>query len=54
MVMLTMSLFVAGQAFSAEDDFAAAKLGVFASSLLAACVGAALLWRNSTKTVRRA
>jgi NhaA family Na+:H+ antiporter len=31
----TMSLFIAGRAFPDEADFAAAKIGVFAASLLA-------------------
>jgi Na+:H+ antiporter, NhaA family len=41
----TMSLFIAGQAFPAPDDFAAAKLAVFGASLLSALLGVALLWR---------
>ncbi|MCE3250468.1 MAG: nhaA 3 [Geminicoccaceae bacterium] len=40
----TMSLFIAGQAFPAAADFAAAKLAVFAASLLSAVIGVALLW----------
>jgi Na+:H+ antiporter, NhaA family len=40
----TMSLFIAGQAFPVESDFTAAKIAVFAASLLAAIVGVALLW----------
>ena len=40
----TMSLFIAGQAFAAPADFAAAKIAVFAASLLAAAVGTAILW----------
>jgi NhaA family Na+:H+ antiporter len=39
----TMSLFIAGQAFSG-NDFAAAKIAVFAASVLAAIIGVALLW----------
>ncbi len=46
----TMSLFVAGEAFESEADLAAAKVAVFAASAIAACLGAALLWRDSTKT----
>ena len=40
----TMSLFIAGQAFPDPGDFAAAKIAVFAASILAALagVGAAL------------
>jgi NhaA family Na+:H+ antiporter len=41
----TMSLFIAGQAFADPGDFAAAKLAVFAASVLSASVGVALLWR---------
>jgi NhaA family Na+:H+ antiporter len=41
----TMSLFIAGQAFPAAADFAAAKIAVFAASVLSAGIGAAVLWR---------
>ena len=41
----TMSLFIAGQAMPTADDFAAAKIAVFAASIVAACLGVALLWR---------
>ena len=40
----TMSLFIAGQAFSVAEDFAAAKIAVFAASVLSAIVGVAILW----------
>ncbi len=40
----TMSLFIAGQAFPVEAHFAAAKIGVFAASLLSAVIGVTLLW----------
>jgi len=40
----TMSLFIAGQAFSAETTFAAAKIAVFAASVVAAMIGVAILW----------
>lgn len=40
----TMSLYIAGQAFPAAADFAAAKIAVFAASILSAIIGAALLW----------
>ena len=40
----TMSLFIAGQAFPIGSDFAAAKIGVFAASILSALIGVALLW----------
>jgi NhaA family Na+:H+ antiporter len=39
----TMSLFIAGQAFPDATDFAAAKIAVFAASIISAVVGAALL-----------
>ena len=45
----TMSLFVADQAFVAEDDFSAAKIAVFGASVIAACIGAALLWPNDAQ-----
>jgi NhaA family Na+:H+ antiporter len=40
----TMSLFIAGQAFPAASDFAAAKIAVFAASVLSSAIGVALLW----------
>jgi NhaA family Na+:H+ antiporter len=40
----TMSLFIAGQAFPAETDFAAAKIAVFAASIASAILGVAILW----------
>ena len=40
----TMSLFIAGQAFPAQAEFAAAKIAVFAASVLSAVIGVALLW----------
>ncbi|MCK9915252.1 Na+/H+ antiporter NhaA [Microbacteriaceae bacterium K1510] len=40
----TMSLFIAGQAFPVESDFAAAKIAVFVASILAALIGVAILW----------
>ena len=39
----TMSLFIASQAFPAEDDFAAAKIAVFIASILAGATGALIL-----------
>lgn len=39
----TMSLFIADQAFSVESHFAAAKIAVFAASVLASLLGVALL-----------
>jgi Na+:H+ antiporter, NhaA family len=41
----TMSLFIAGQAFPAPADFAAAKIAVFIASILSAFIGVAVLWR---------
>ena len=46
----TMSLFIAGQAFPAEQHFAAAKIAVFAASILSAIVGVALLWGAGRST----
>lgn len=40
----TMSLFIAGQAFGDPSDFAAAKIAVFAASVLSALIGVAILW----------
>jgi NhaA family Na+:H+ antiporter len=40
----TMSLFIAGQAYPDAGAFGAAKIAVFASSLLSALVGVAILW----------
>jgi NhaA family Na+:H+ antiporter len=40
----TMSLFIAGQAFPAMGDFAAAKIAVFSASVLSAIIGMAVLW----------
>jgi NhaA family Na+:H+ antiporter len=41
----TMSLFIAGQAFPAEATFAAAKIAIFAASVLSAAAGVLILWR---------
>jgi NhaA family Na+:H+ antiporter len=40
----TMSLFIAGQAFTNPTDFAAAKIAVFIASIFAGVIGAAILW----------
>ena len=40
----TMSLFIAGQAFTG-GDFAAAKIAIFLASLVAGALGIAILWR---------
>lgn len=39
----TMSLFIAGRAFSSATDFAAAKIAVFTASIIAAIAGATIL-----------
>ncbi|MEW6455014.1 MAG: Na+/H+ antiporter NhaA, partial [Pseudomonadota bacterium] len=46
----TMSLFIAGQAFPAGADFAAAKIAVFAASVLSAVIGVAVLWNAVNRT----
>lgn len=40
----TMSLFIAGQAFPNAADFAAAKIGIFIASLIAAVLGTIILY----------
>ena len=42
----TMSLFIAGQSFAAPEDFAAAKIAVFAASIVACVIGMTLLLRH--------
>jgi NhaA family Na+:H+ antiporter len=44
----TMSLLIAGQAFPAPPDFDAAKVAVFAASVLSAVLGVVILWRART------
>ena len=44
-----MSLFIAGQAFPRAEDFAVAKIAVFAASMLSAVLGTAVLWRASAE-----
>ncbi len=46
----TMSLFIAGQALPNSSDFAAAKIAVFAASIIAALIGVALLWGANNQT----
>lgn len=41
----TMSLFIAGEAFSSASDFAAAKIAVFGASVVSAVIGVVLLRR---------
>jgi NhaA family Na+:H+ antiporter len=45
----TMSLFIAGQALTG-DDFGAAKIAVFAASLVAGTAGVAILWKRAPET----
>lgn len=45
----TMSLFIAGQAFSDQGDYAAAKIAVFLASLIAGIAGVLILWPRSTE-----
>jgi NhaA family Na+:H+ antiporter len=40
----TMSLFIAGQAFPDEADFAAAQIAIFLASIIAGLAGLAILW----------
>jgi Na+:H+ antiporter, NhaA family len=42
----TMSLFIASEAFQSPADFAAAKVAVFAASILSAVIGITVLWRS--------
>ncbi len=41
----TMSLFIASEAFPEASDFTAAKIAIFAASLIAAVLGLAILWK---------
>ncbi len=52
----TMSLFIAGQAFPSETDFAAAKIAVFAASIASAIIGVAIVWnaRHDAEAEREA
>ncbi|MGH8178319.1 MAG: Na+/H+ antiporter NhaA [Steroidobacter sp.] len=40
----TMSLYIAAKAFADPSDFAAAKIAIFATSIIAGAIGTALLW----------
>ncbi|PTM94108.1 Na+/H+ antiporter NhaA [Mycoplana dimorpha] len=42
----TMSLFIAGQAFASPADFAAAKIAIFAASVIAGVLGVVILWKR--------
>jgi NhaA family Na+:H+ antiporter len=48
----TMSLFIAGQAFPVPTDFDAAKVAIFAASLLSAVFGVGLLWWAGARKAR--
>jgi NhaA family Na+:H+ antiporter len=48
----TMSLVIAGQAFTGPGDFAAAKIAVFIASILAGILGVCVLWRRQPGTVQ--
>jgi NhaA family Na+:H+ antiporter len=43
-----MSLFIAGEAFRDPTAFAAAKIGIFGASILAAVIGGVVLWCTGT------
>src|SRR5690606_32310921 len=45
----TMSLFIASQAFNDPSDFDAAKIAVFAASVIAATLGTIILWKRPTE-----
>ncbi len=48
----TMSLFIAGQAFPVEAQFAAAKIAIFGASVLAGAIGVALLFPRVRQVAR--
>ena len=48
----TMSLFIAGQAFPVPQDFDAAKVAIFAASLVAAVLGVSMLWWAGARKAR--
>ena len=50
----TMSLFIAGQAFPAADDFAAAKIAIFGASFLSGVIGVSVLCMASRNVRSRA
>jgi NhaA family Na+:H+ antiporter len=49
----TMSLFIASEAFAVPEDFAAAKIAIFAGSMFSAAAGVAILW-NAQRVSRLA
>jgi NhaA family Na+:H+ antiporter len=46
----TMSLFIAGVAFSDPADYAAAKIAIFLASLIAGGLGTLILWKKPVVT----
>lgn len=46
----TMSLFIAGEAYPDDGDFAAAKIAIFSASLLSALIGVFILWNAGEET----
>lgn len=44
----TISLFIAGEAFPQATDFAAAKIAIFAASVVSTLIGIAVLWHART------
>jgi NhaA family Na+:H+ antiporter len=46
----TMALFIASAAFPDQADYAASKIAIFAASLVAAGIGVAILWKESTRS----
>jgi len=49
----TMSLFIAGQAFPAMSDFAAAKIAVFSASVISAIIGVMVLWGAPSQDIEK-
>src|SRR5690606_34550219 len=45
----TMALFIAGQAYALDAEFAAAKVAVFAASSVSALMGVLLLWKRAAE-----
>ena len=49
----TMSLFIASAAFPDPGVYAAAKIAIFLASLIAACLGALVLWSKPSAETRQ-
>ncbi len=45
----TMSLFIAAQALPVPEEFAAAKIAIFAASFVSAVAGVVILWNANAK-----